>query len=93
MKYGVPCIASLAYWRDLLAFLKIPPLFSMDFKNSTENNEKVDANYNVVPLREAMCKTERRLRRKIDIFVVPTVMLMYLMCFIDRANIGKHVPL
>ncbi|KAH7401295.1 major facilitator superfamily domain-containing protein [Pyrenochaeta sp. MPI-SDFR-AT-0127] len=36
-----------------------------------------------------MRRTERRLRRKIDLFVVPTVMLLYLMCFIDRANIGN----
>lgn len=33
---------------------------------------------------------ERRLRLKIDLFVVPTVALLYLFCFIDRANIGKH---
>jgi hypothetical protein len=32
---------------------------------------------------------ERRLRLKIDLYIVPTVSLMYLFCFIDRANIGK----
>ncbi|KAJ5151570.1 hypothetical protein N7492_009865 [Penicillium capsulatum] len=31
---------------------------------------------------------ESRLRLKIDLFIVPTVALMYLFCFIDRANIG-----
>ncbi|KAI0169272.1 putative MFS transporter [Hypoxylon sp. FL1284] len=32
---------------------------------------------------------ERKLRTKIDLMVVPTVSLLYLFCFIDRANIGN----
>ncbi|KAE8155191.1 major facilitator superfamily domain-containing protein [Aspergillus avenaceus] len=32
---------------------------------------------------------ERRLRLKIDLCIVPTVALIYLFCFIDRANIGN----
>ena len=32
---------------------------------------------------------ERRLRTKIDLYIVPTVSLLYLFCFIDRANIGN----
>ncbi|KAJ5691767.1 hypothetical protein N7462_001190 [Penicillium macrosclerotiorum] len=32
---------------------------------------------------------ESRLRLKIDLYIVPTVALMYLFCFIDRANIGN----
>ncbi|KAI0004373.1 putative MFS transporter [Xylariaceae sp. FL0662B] len=32
---------------------------------------------------------ERRLRVKIDWMIVPTVSLLYLFCFIDRANIGN----
>ncbi|KAF2828767.1 MFS general substrate transporter [Ophiobolus disseminans] len=32
---------------------------------------------------------ERRLVRKIDLYIVPTVALLYLFCFIDRANIGN----
>lgn len=31
---------------------------------------------------------EAKLRRKIDLMIVPTVALLYLFCFIDRANIG-----
>lgn len=31
---------------------------------------------------------EAKLRRKIDMMIVPTVALLYLFCFIDRANIG-----
>ncbi|KAJ6781399.1 hypothetical protein PWT90_02236 [Aphanocladium album] len=34
-------------------------------------------------------KLERRLRWKIDLYVVPTVALLYLFCFIDRANLGN----
>ncbi|PVH70175.1 MFS general substrate transporter [Cadophora sp. DSE1049] len=32
---------------------------------------------------------ERRLRLKIDLYVVPTVFLLYLFCFIDRTNVGN----
>lgn len=32
---------------------------------------------------------EAKLRRKIDFCIVPTVALLYLFCFIDRANIGN----
>jgi hypothetical protein len=34
-------------------------------------------------------RAEARLRRKIDFMIVPTVALLYLFCFIDRANIGR----
>ncbi|KEZ41881.1 hypothetical protein SAPIO_CDS6569 [Scedosporium apiospermum] len=33
---------------------------------------------------------ERRLTWKIDLMVIPTVALIYLFCFIDRANIGTY---
>ncbi|KAI5456567.1 major facilitator superfamily domain-containing protein [Mariannaea sp. PMI_226] len=32
---------------------------------------------------------ERKLRWKLDLYTVPTVALLYLFCFIDRANIGN----
>ncbi|KAF5019117.1 hypothetical protein F66182_8886 [Fusarium sp. NRRL 66182] len=32
---------------------------------------------------------EKRLRRKIDWYIMPTVTVLYLMCFVDRANIGN----
>lgn len=35
-------------------------------------------------------EAERRLRTKIDWAIIPTVSIVYLMCFIDRANIGKY---
>jgi hypothetical protein len=34
-------------------------------------------------------KAEAKLRLKIDLMIVPTVALLYLFCFIDRANIGR----
>ncbi|KIW64813.1 hypothetical protein PV04_09721 [Phialophora macrospora] len=41
------------------------------------------------PLIALDAAAEARLRRKIDCFVVPTVAIVYLFCFIDRANIGN----
>ena len=41
-------------------------------------------------LDEATRQAERKLRTKIDLYIVPTVALLYLMCFIDRANIGER---
>ncbi|EME40124.1 hypothetical protein DOTSEDRAFT_91393 [Dothistroma septosporum NZE10] len=35
------------------------------------------------------CATERRLVRKLDIHIVPVVMLLYLLSFLDRVNIGN----
>lgn len=37
-------------------------------------------------------KAESRLRLKIDFYVLPTIALLYLFCFIDRANIGTPSP-
>lgn len=33
-------------------------------------------------------QAESRLRLKIDLYIIPTVAVLYLFCFIDRANIG-----
>jgi len=41
------------------------------------------------PLLQFDPEAESRLRLKIDFYVVPTVALLYLFCFIDRANIGN----
>lgn len=40
------------------------------------------------PLVHFDAAAEARLRLKIDLYIVPTVSLLYLFCFIDRANIG-----
>lgn len=34
---------------------------------------------------------EKKLRRKIDLFVVPGVSLLYLLSFVDRTNIGTYL--
>ncbi|SNX85960.1 related to TNA1 - high affinity nicotinic acid plasma membrane permease [Melanopsichium pennsylvanicum] len=34
-------------------------------------------------------QTENKLVRKIDLYIVPIVAMLYLMCFIDRANVGN----
>ncbi|KAK0615671.1 major facilitator superfamily domain-containing protein [Bombardia bombarda] len=41
------------------------------------------------PLVQFDPKAEARLRWKIDLYVIPTVAILYLFCFIDRANIGN----
>ncbi|KAL1590213.1 hypothetical protein WHR41_01151 [Cladosporium halotolerans] len=41
------------------------------------------------PLFHFDAAAERKLRLKIDLMIVPTVALLYLFCFIDRANIGN----
>ena len=43
------------------------------------------------PLVEFDKAAESRLRLKIDLYIVPTVAVMYLFCFIDRANIGSFL--
>jgi hypothetical protein len=65
----------------------------MNSKSSIEVLEKVDVSSQTraADLDEATRRAERRLRTKIDLYIVPTVALLYLMCFIDRANIGECV--
>lgn len=36
-------------------------------------------------------EAERKLRNKLDYMIVPTVSILYLFCFIDRANIGMAI--
>ena len=43
------------------------------------------------PLVEFDKAAESKLRLKIDLYIVPTVAVMYLFCFIDRANIGSFI--
>ncbi|KAL1591761.1 hypothetical protein SLS60_011760 [Paraconiothyrium brasiliense] len=61
----------------------------MDSKRSSQYNEKEEIEQNVADVSIAAAQTERRLRLKIDLMVVPTVTLLYLLCFIDRTNIGN----
>ena len=38
-------------------------------------------------------QAEKRLLRKIDLYILPTASLLYLFCFIDRANVGTYPTL
>jgi hypothetical protein len=62
----------------------------MESKGSVSLTDKVGASQDAVPIDDSLRKVERRLRTKIDFFVVPTVTLLYLLCFIDRTNIGEQ---
>ncbi|KAF6797579.1 major facilitator superfamily transporter [Colletotrichum sojae] len=42
------------------------------------------------PAPDPWSHAEKRLRRKIDLYTVPCVLILYLFCFIDRTNIGKQ---
>ncbi|KAF1979576.1 MFS general substrate transporter [Bimuria novae-zelandiae CBS 107.79] len=59
-------------------------------RKSSEYDEKIeavrDAASDAAQVSEARIS---RLRRKVDFFIVPTVSLLYLFCFIDRTNIGN----
>ncbi|KAJ4987083.1 major facilitator superfamily transporter [Stagonosporopsis vannaccii] len=61
----------------------------MDPKDSAEYNEKIEIEQNITDVSDAARQAERKLRLKIDLMVVPTVTLLYLLCFIDRTNIGN----
>jgi hypothetical protein len=58
-----------------------------DFHDAAERGHVATDRYGN-PLVQFDAAAERRLRWKIDLYIVPTVALLYLFCFIDRANIG-----
>ncbi|KAF3034124.1 hypothetical protein E8E12_000388 [Didymella heteroderae] len=58
-------------------------------KDNKECAKKADVNVSDTSQLRIDREVERRLVRKIDLFIVPTVALLYLFCFIDRANIGN----
>ncbi len=45
-----------------------------------------------LPARMLSPQEEDRLFRKIDRRLLPTLTVLYLLCFMDRANIGQHLP-
>jgi hypothetical protein len=65
----------------------------MNQKDSVGVNEKVEMIHNVANVDVAVRSGERKLRTKIDLYVVPTVTLLYLMCFVDRTNMGVYIPI
>lgn len=55
-------------------------------QTSTKSPTETDA----VPMEELYIdpKDERRVLTKLDLFITPVLFIVYLSCFIDRANIG-----
>ncbi|RBR04157.1 hypothetical protein FVER53590_13882 [Fusarium verticillioides] len=41
------------------------------------------------PIATFDAEAEKKLRRKLDWYILPSVTILYLMCFVDRANIGN----
>ncbi|EAQ84828.1 hypothetical protein CHGG_08842 [Chaetomium globosum CBS 148.51] len=60
-----------------------------DHPGSTYIERLTNRPRNGQPIPQFDPKAEARLRRKLDLYIVPTVSLLYLFCFIDRANIGN----
>ncbi|KAK0750766.1 major facilitator superfamily domain-containing protein [Schizothecium vesticola] len=58
-------------------------------KAATNTSGSINLRHDDAPAFYIDPKVEARLRLKIDFMVVPTVSLLYLFCFIDRANIGN----
>jgi len=61
----------------------------MERKDSIEYSEKVQVEQNVADISDDARRAERKWRLKIDLMVVPSVTLLYLLCFIDRTNTGR----
>ncbi|RYP58599.1 hypothetical protein DL769_008886 [Monosporascus sp. CRB-8-3] len=59
-----------------------------DLRSAAERGFAATDKYGV-SLVEFDKEAERRLRNKLDLMIIPTVSILYLFCFIDRANIGN----
>lgn len=57
--------------------------------SSHSSSDKEDSNNGLADLTWTDDE-ERKIRRKLDFRVVPLVTLLYLLCFLDRANVGMH---
>ncbi|KAM5366985.1 hypothetical protein ACJZ2D_010253 [Fusarium nematophilum] len=65
---------------------------SADSVTKVENCDQASQIENAKPLPQEFIydrQAERRLRTKTDLMILPTICLIYLFCFIDRANIGN----
>jgi hypothetical protein len=60
----------------------------MDRKHADEMTSRVDVSHDKMISNEATSSRERKLLLKVDLCVLPTIIVLYLMCFIDRTNIG-----
>lgn len=64
---------------------KLPLDIQDDTKESDSNIEATHNELYIDPVKEA------RLLAKLDLFLTPVIMLVYLCCFLDRSNIGASL--
>lgn len=60
-----------------------PALEEIDTKDEQQYIEELTANA------EQFAAEEKKLVRKIDLYLLPTIWLMYLLSYMDRTNIGN----
>ena len=63
----------------------------MNREHAGEMTFEVDAGHDEPNSNNVTSSRERKLLMKVDLCVLPTVIVLYLLCFIDRTNIGKAV--
>jgi len=63
----------------------------MDREHAGEMTFEVDAGHDEPNSNNVTSSQERKLLMKVDLCVLPTVIVLYLLCFIDRTNIGKAI--
>lgn len=64
----------------------VPTKLTVDEKNEvtqTEDVDKTDTNEYIDPIEE------KKLLRKVDMHVVPPLLILFLLAFLDRVNIGN----
>lgn len=57
-------------------------------RDPERSSSSVQAGSGIIPSKTTS-EAESRLRTKTDLHLVPIVAILYLFCFIDRANLGK----
>lgn len=62
---------------------------AMDSDPGCEKSQTEAGELHVIP--EIDPKVERKVVAKLDLFLTPVLFIVYLSCFIDRANIGKRL--
>ena len=63
----------------------------MDREHAGEMTFEVEAGHDEPNAINVTSSLERKLLMKVDLCVLPTVIVLYLLCFIDRTNIGKAI--
>ena len=65
---------------------EVPPYLD---SNAGMDHNLAEKDRSEASIGEWTAEDERRIRRRMDFRIVPTVFVLYLLCFIDRANIGQ----